>query len=96
MQENVVKIEQRLQEQARILLFPIDEGLALLAPIGVGLMTQNAIPGIVMGGIIYFLWKRMKGDGGLEQMLAMLYWYLPHTVSPVKHWPDSAVTVWRG
>ena len=96
MQERVVKIEQRLQEQGRILLFPIDEGLALLAPAGVGLAIQQAIPGIVIGIISYFVWKRLKGDGGVECLLAMTYWYLPREISPLKNWPDSAVNMWRG
>jgi conjugal transfer pilus assembly protein TraL len=96
MQEKVVKIEQRLQEQGRLLLFPIDEGLALLAPAGVGLAIQQAIPGIVFGIIIYVIWKRLKGDGGVERLLAMTYWYLPKALSPLKNWPDSAVNMWRG
>lgn len=96
MQEKVIKIEQRLQEQGRILLFPIDEGLALLAPAGVGLAIQQAIPGIVLGIVSYLVWKRLKGDGGVERLLAMSYWYLPREISPLKNWPDSAVNMWRG
>ena len=53
MQEKVVRIEQRLQEQSRILLFPIDEGLALLAPAGVGVGLQAAVPGIILGIVSY-------------------------------------------
>ncbi len=96
MQEKVVRIEQRLQEQARILLFPVDEGLALLAPAGVGIALQSAISGIVLGVISYVLWKRLKGEGGLERLLALLYWYVPREVGPMKSWPDSSVTIWRG
>ncbi|MCL4068130.1 type IV conjugative transfer system protein TraL [Pseudomonas sp. GX19020] len=96
MQEKVVRIEQRLQEQSRILLFPIDEGLALLAPAGVGVGLQAAVPGIILGIVSYIVWKRLKGDGGLERMLALLYWYLPREISPIKSWPDSSVTMWRG
>lgn len=96
MQENVITIEQRLQDQARILIFPLDEGIALLAPAGVGIAMQAAIPGIVLGVVSYLLWKRLKGDGGVERILAAMYWYLPRTLSPVKSWPDSAVAMWRG
>lgn len=96
MQEKVVRIEQRLQEPARILLFPIDEGLALLAPAGVGVGLQAAVPGVILGVVSYIVWKRLKGDGGLERMLALLYWYLPREISPIKAWPDSSVTMWRG
>ncbi|ULB12498.1 type IV conjugative transfer system protein TraL (plasmid) [Cereibacter azotoformans] len=96
MQEKVIRIEQRLQEHGRILLFPIDEGLALLAPAGVGLAMQAAVAGIILGLVSYVLWKRIKGDGGLERILALTYWYLPAELSPMKSWPDSAVTMWRG
>ncbi|WP_140846674.1 type IV conjugative transfer system protein TraL [Paracoccus sp. FO-3] len=96
MQDNVVKIEQRLQEQSRILLFPVDEGLALLLPFGVGVALQAALAGMILGAASYVLWKRLKGDGGLERMLALLYWYLPREAGPVRAWPDSSVTMWRG
>ncbi|MEY3109546.1 MAG: TraL [Verrucomicrobiota bacterium] len=96
MQENVVRIEQRLQEHARILLFPLDEGLALLAPAGIGLGLQAAVPGIILGIASYLAWKKVKGDGGLERILALTYWYLPRELSPMKSWPDSAVNMWRG
>ncbi|WP_226554725.1 type IV conjugative transfer system protein TraL [Celeribacter naphthalenivorans] len=96
MQENVIRIEQRLQEQGRILIFPIDEGLALLAPFGVALALQAALLGIILGLASYLIWKRLKGDGGIEALLAMLYWFLPKEISPLKSWPDSAVTMWRG
>lgn len=94
--EKVVRIEQRLQDQPRILLFPMDEGLALLAPAGIGLSLQAAIPGFLLGLASYLLWKKVKGDGGVERILALSYWFLPHTLSPMKAWPDSAVTMWRG
>lgn len=96
MQENVTAIEQRLQDQPRILIFPLDEGIALLAPAGVGVAMQAAIPGLVLGVVSYLIWKRMKGDGGIERILASMYWFLPRALSPVKNWPDSAVTMWRG
>lgn len=96
MQEKVVLIEQRLQEQQRILLFPVDEGLALLAPVGVGIGVQAVVPGIVLGAISYIVWKKLKGDGGLERILALLYWFSPREISPTKFFPDSSVNMWRG
>ncbi len=92
----IVKIEQRLQEQPRILLFPVDEGLALLAPAGIGLGLQAPIPGILLGVMSFALWKRFKGDGGLERVLAQLYWYLPSSLTITRTMPDSSVQEWRG
>lgn len=92
----IVKIEQRLQEAGRILLFPVDEGLALLAPAGIGLGLQAPLPGIALGVISFVLWKRFKGDGGLERVLAQLYWYLPRSLTITKTLPDSSVQAWRG
>ncbi|WP_424753235.1 type IV conjugative transfer system protein TraL [Methylobacterium sp.] len=96
MQENVITIEQRLQDQPRILIFPLDEGIALFAPAAVGVAMQAAIPGIVFAVIAYVGWKKLKGDGGVERILAAAYWFLPRAISPVKSWPDSAVAMWRG
>lgn len=78
------------------MLFPIDEGLALLAPAGIGLGLQAPFAGLILGIASYAVWKRIKGDGGMERVLAQLYWFLPATLSIAKTFPDAAVQDWRG
>lgn len=92
----IIRVEQHLQDVPRILLVPVDEGLAGLLPLGFGLLSQHLIPGMILGLLSFFLWKRFKGEGGVPHVLALLYWLLPPAVSFTRSLPASAVTVWRG
>jgi type IV conjugative transfer system protein TraL len=96
MSDPVIRVEQHLQDVPRILLVPVDEGLAALLPVGFGLMTQHLIPGLAMGLLSFALWKRFKGEGGVPHVLALLYWVLPRPMNFCRSLPDSAVSVWRG
>ena len=96
MSDPVIRVEQHLQDVPRILLVPVDEGLAALLPVGFGLMTQHLIPGLGMGMLSFVLWKRFKGEGGVPHVLALLYWVLPRPMNLCRSLPDSAVSVWRG
>ena len=93
---SVIGIAERLQDAPRILLFPLDEGIAFLLPAGLGLMTQHLLPGLLAAVFSYMIWKRVKGEGGLNTMLAAAYWFTPRIFSPCKSFPDSAVTKWTG
>ena len=92
----VVKVEQRLQDVPRILLVPLDEGLAGLTPIGFGLLTQHLVPGLILGIFGFVLWKRFKGEGGVPRVLALLYWFLPAQANFFRSMPESGVSMWRG
>lgn len=92
----MIRVEQRLQDVPRFLLVPMDEGLAAALPVGLGLMTQHLLPGLLMSLVTFIGWKRFKGEGGVPRVLAMLYWFLPKSFSLFKSLPDSGVFVWRG
>lgn len=92
----VVKVEQRLQDVPCILLVPVDEGVAGLAPIGFGLLTQHLVPGLILGIFGFVGWKRFKGEGGVPRVLALLYWFLPAQANFFRSMPDSGVSMWRG
>ena len=92
----VIRVEQHLQDVPRILLVPVDEGLAGLLPVGFGLLSQHLIPGMGLGVLSFILWKRFKGEGGVPHVLALLYWLIPSELGLFRSLPASAVTVWRG
>lgn len=92
----MVRIEQRLEEPSRFLIFTFDDVLAFAVPMVVGWLGKQLILGLVVGLICYSLWKRVKGEGGLASVKAALYWFLPVEVTPYRGFPDSAVTFWRG
>lgn len=92
----IIKVEQRLQDVPRILLVPVDEGLAGMLPVGFGLLTQHLMPGLVLGLAAFAFWKRFKGEGGVGRVLSLLYWYLPQPFGVFRSLPDSGVGMWRG
>lgn len=91
----IVKIEQRLQDPQRFFLVPADEAMTLGFPAAIGMLTQNLVPGIVAAIVIWFAWKKVKGDGGLESFAALCYWYLPTELMAFPSFPDSAETRWE-
>jgi len=91
----VIKIEQRLQDPPMFFIVPSDEAIAGAFPMLMGLFTQHAIPGIIAGVVFYFIWKRVKGERGLQGLLALIYWITPKELSVYRSFPDSAVCAWR-
>lgn len=96
MSGEVIKIEQRLQEQGKFFFFTVDEAIVLGFPIVLGLIAREPFMLGILAVILWQMWKWLKGDGGLERLLAATYWYLPKSLNPYRGMPDSAVSLWRG
>ena len=96
MSGDTISIEQRLQDQARFLLFSIDDAVILGVPMILGMLSRRPIEGIFVGFVLWQIWKRLKGDGGLTRLSALAYWYLPKPLSICRGFPDSGITEWRG
>ena len=91
----LVSIEQRLQDPSRILILPADEAVLLGFPILMGLLGRDVVSGIVIGLVAWGIWRRLKGEGGLERVLAGCYWFIPSAFGVFRPLPDSAVDVWE-
>lgn len=91
----VVVIEQRLQDPPRFLMLPADEAAILGLPILMGLMGRMLLPALLVAFIAWAAWKRLKGEGGLEMLLAAAYWYTPHALGLFSAFPDSAPETWE-
>ena len=91
----LVKIEQRLQDQPRFFVLPADEAVLLGLPIMMGLLGRTIIIGIIIGVVAWSIWRRIKGEGGLEGVAAASYWYTPYRLGVFKALPDSAVERWE-
>jgi len=91
----LVRIEQRLQDQARFLVLPADEAVLLGLPIMMGLLGRTIFTGVIIGVVAWTIWRRVKGEGGLEGVAAAAYWYIPSTMGFFKALPDSAVERWE-
>ena len=93
---NIVKIEQRLEEPGRFLIFTADDALMFAFPFLIGWVSRHLIPGLIAGIVFYAIWKRLKGEGGLTRLKGAVYWFLPSEVSPYRSFPPSHVEHWRG
>lgn len=91
----VIKVEQRLQDLPQFFFLPADEAVAGLFPVVMGLLVRQAFLGFAMGVALYFIWKRVKGERGLQGLLALLYWITPKEMTLYRSFPDSAVSIWR-
>ncbi len=96
MEQDVVRIEQRLQDQPRIALLSLDEAIVVGFPIMIGLLSRRLIAATIVALILWQVWKRVKGDGGLHWVLAAMYWFIPKSITAFRTFPDSAVERWRG
>lgn len=92
----LVRIEQRLQDPPRFLILPADEAIVVGVPVMMGLLSRQAIVGIVVSLVGWVIWRKLKGEGGLERVLAALYWFLPTNLSGFSALADSSVTHWEG
>jgi type IV conjugative transfer system protein TraL len=90
-----IKIEQRLQDPKRVLMFSADEAAIAGFPLAMGLMGRQVILGAVIAFVLWSAWKRLKGDGGVNELLAAAYWYLPKFIGGFSGFPDSSVSEWR-
>ena len=93
---DIIRIEQRLQDHARFFLLPVDEAIVLGFPFFFGLLAKKLMIGAVLAFVLWQIWKRIKGEGGLEGISAALYWYLPKELGLTRSLPDAGIIFWRG
>jgi len=60
-----VRIEQKIDVPGRLFFFSTDDALVALIPVAIGFLSRNLIAGFVFGVLAYFLWRKVKGEGGL-------------------------------
>ena len=92
----VITIEQRLQDPPRFLMLPADEAAAFGIPFMMGVMGKIVFSGFIIGVLIWLVWRRAKGEGGIVMFVGALYWFLPSRLRVFPGLPDSSVSVWEG
>ncbi len=96
MSHDVVRIQQRLQDRGKFLFIATDDALFLIAPIVIGLIGRHPILGAAIGVLSWLAWSRLKGERGLEGLIAAVYWWFPSEAPVFKGFPPSHVQQWRG
>lgn len=89
-------IPEHLDAPFKIMLWTLDELLALFIPIVLGFFFFDApITGIVIGASLLFGLKKLKGEQGHYFIYSLMYWYLPVTFQ-FKKIPPSHIRQWVG
>jgi conjugal transfer pilus assembly protein TraL len=91
-----VSIEQKLEVPKRFLFFTADDAAAFLAPAFIGFLSRHVIGDLIIGVITFSLWRRLKGEGGIERLKAAVYWFFPQEATPYRSFPRSDVVFWWG
>lgn len=87
---------QTLTEQTRPIGLPMDETIALFAPMGWGFYTGKYITGLVIAVLLWGCLKYFKKGRGTDWLLNACYWYLPSSLfkGMYKVIPDSSFRLW--
>ena len=93
---NNVIIEQKLEVPGRLFFFTADDAAMFLVPCFVGFLGRSLIGGAIIGLLLFGIWRRLNGEGGVARLKAAVYWFLPSELSPYRSFPRSDVVFWRG
>jgi len=78
MENDKYQIPKYLDDPFKIVLFTLDEFLALVIPFFIGLWVFDfPICGSIVGAIMVFALKKIKGERGHYYLYHLMYWYLP-------------------
>jgi conjugal transfer pilus assembly protein TraL len=90
------RIPQSLDEPFKLILWTLDELCVLFIPFLLLMFCCNSpIMGLMVGCVLLFLLKKLKGEQGHFFLHILLYWYLP----PLFHFkktPPSYRREWLG
>jgi conjugal transfer pilus assembly protein TraL len=87
-------IPQHLDEPFKLILWTIDELCALLLPFLILMFCFNSpILGLIIGGVLLSILKKLKGEQGHFFLHHVLYWYLPSFLA-FKKTPPSHLREW--
>jgi len=85
-----------LDEPLRIMLLTIDELVIFFGPfLLVFVFFNQPIVGGMVGGVLVFILKRIKGEQGQHFIYSLIYWHLPQMVR-FKATPPSYLRVLLG
>jgi conjugal transfer pilus assembly protein TraL len=78
------------------MLWTVDELIALFSPFLILMFCFNSpISGLVIGGALLVVLKKLKGEQGHYFIRHLMYWYLPAIIQ-FKKTPPSYLREWLG
>lgn len=96
MDEKRYYIPRYLDEPLRVIIFTLDELMALVLPYLLGLVLFDApLLGLGMGGAAVYGLKRLKGNQGHRFLWYCVYWHTPGWMQ-LRYTPASHYRTWVG
>ncbi len=89
-------IPRHLDDAPRFLLWSIDEAMAAMLPVFLGIILGIGVLAPILAIISFKSWKRIKGSSVQGVVRRLIYWYYPKEVLGLKATPDSAIRNYIG
>jgi len=78
-----------LDDPLRFLHWTLDEALAVMGPIFLGLAADYPVQGMIMAGFCYWGLLKLKREFGFDNIKHALYWYFPKSDKKLPNLPHS-------
>ncbi len=89
-------IPQHLEDPAKFLFWSIDEAMAGILPLAIGLIMGLKLITLALTVICFKGWKKFKSQNAQQSSLrAFLYWHYPSKIMDMKL-PDSSIKIFIG
>lgn len=86
-----------LDDPPKILLWDIDEAMAMIVTVGIGIVVKQLTVFAIIGVVLAYLLARVKAVRGRGFLATLCYWYLPHnTIIKFKRYPPSHIREYVG
>lgn len=90
-------IPRYLDEPERILIFTVDEFMAMIIPfIILGLLLKFIMTGLIVSAASIYLVRKFKSDMGGAVCKHWLYWHLPREALRLKATPSASIREYIG
>lgn len=85
-------IPSHLDDQAKILIWDMDEAMGILGGLSVGIIVKQLIIFVLIGFFLSYVIAKTKAARGRGFLAAICYWHLPHnSLFRFKRYPASYI-----
>lgn len=89
-------IPSHLDDPELIGFWTLDEFLAMAIPFVWGILTQHILIGLMVSGLGWWGFRKLKAGKASSWVLHMAYWHLPSSFTGLKATPPSHLRVMVG
>lgn len=86
-----------LDDQPKIMLWDMDEAMAMIGTIGAGIVLKQVFIFGIVGFFVAYVLARIKAVRGRGFLATLSYWYLPHNAFvQFRRYPPSFIREYLG